>query len=231
MRSCAYSYTQELRSVDHSTYFILCTATNHSISPRLTKKIRRTAPCPTVLEVGHYLPRNPPILRYRGVKLLQREILCSKYLPIKHLILEAMIPSIMPRWLSSLIPGSQNQDRARDDHNIVDIPAGKPLPNAHTDFLRRMYKRANFSESNSKSSKLLDVLPLEIRQIIWEDVLGHHSVHLDLDLGHLVGLFCISANPNTCYRGRGGCRDRLSDKERESEKKMLLPLLLVCKQM
>lgn len=70
---------------------------------------------------------------------------------------------------------------------------------------------------------LLDVLPLEIRQLIWEEVLGGHYFHLDIQSFVLTGGLCVAPTPNTCYNG--GCRVQFPD-----EKNLLLPILLSCKQ-
>lgn len=89
---------------------------------------------------------------------------------------------------------------------------------------------AEFTTDSPQACLLLDVLPLEVRQLIWEEVLGGHYFHLDLRSNVLIGEFCVSKSPNTCLYSSGGCRLRLPEKIIQLEKNLLLPILLSCKQ-
>ncbi|KIN05245.1 hypothetical protein OIDMADRAFT_142952 [Oidiodendron maius Zn] len=89
---------------------------------------------------------------------------------------------------------------------------------------------AEFATDSPQACLLLDVLPLEVRQLIWEEVLRGHYFHLDLPSNVLTGEICVSKSPNTCFYGSGGCRLRLPEKITQLEKNLLLPILLSCKQ-
>lgn len=95
----------------------------------------------------------------------------------------------------------------------------------------------------------LDVLPVEIRQIIWEDVLGAHRIHLESELDHsemqtlqnwqpemrklhLVGYRCLASDPSICNR----YHHRYSPRRSSTAPMPLafsgpLSLLLACKRM
>lgn len=94
------------------------------------------------------------------------------------------------------------------------------------------------------SQSCLNRLPLEVRLIIWADVLGSHTIHLCFDLDRLVwpmqddydpesqklrliGNHCLESDPSTCQSYYAGCHMR----GRTAARHELLSLLLVCKQM
>jgi hypothetical protein len=208
-------------SIIHLTAFIPSTTSNRSISTQ-AHRIR--------LDRRPLIPRS--LTSFRRLAVARREFMFFTPLLLERLNPKAMVSFSMPPWLSSQVAGKQSQDQTRDDHNHVDIYHRKSLPSARRNFLRRVSFRQ--SEAHTKSPRgLLDVLTLEIRQNIWEDVLGYHSFHLNIKFQayRFTGLLCLSPDPNTCRRGRDGCRVRLSDEQSESERNMLLPILLVCKQM
>jgi hypothetical protein len=83
---------------------------------------------------------------------------------------------------------------------------------------------------------LLDVLPLEVRQQIWETILGGHSFHLKIRQGQLVALRCLSSDPTNCKDTNWEVHPKHERRERERHRKgrkrdSLLPILQSCKQM
>jgi hypothetical protein len=83
---------------------------------------------------------------------------------------------------------------------------------------------------------LLDVLPLEVRQQIWETILGGHSFHLKIRQGQLVALRCLSSDPTNCTDTNWEVHPKHKRRERERYRKgrkrdSLLPILQSCKQM
>lgn len=149
-----------------------------------------------------------------------------------------MLSLFMPRWLSALLPSNQNNEPIDHSQFIWDVSAGISPPKGLDATERKpMTRTSSPSPQNDAPSKqnsrhtLLDVLPLEIRQQIWTDVLGSNVFHLDIQLGRLRGLRCVASDPSTCQHGHAGCRLRLSRTRQNQEKNTLLPTLLACKQM
>ena len=84
------------------------------------------------------------------------------------------------------------------------------------------------------SRSLLDTLPLELRQLIWAEVLGGHVFHLEIREGVLTGQICLTPCGKSCSRGHFSCSLPLPDKRNKKikrQKHFLFPILLSCKQM
>lgn len=79
---------------------------------------------------------------------------------------------------------------------------------------------------------LLDALPLEVREMIWVEVLGGHYIHLQLEGNAFRGGICESSTPDRCSQT---VQSRQWDEEPHDqiigEMSSLLPLLMSCKQM
>jgi hypothetical protein len=107
-------------------------------------------------------------------------------------------------------------------------------------------KRTSLTRTQSPASEdgidknsphtLLDVLPLEVRQQIWETILGGHSFHLKIRQGQLVALRCVSSEPAKYTDKNWEVHPKHKRRERERRRKgrkrdALLPILQSCKQM
>lgn len=154
-------------------------------------------------------------------------------------------PNRLPQWVFYLVPDLKPRPKRTGDPF-----AQGPKPDALDIEGRFALTRSSSSTSISHThpeltASSLDVLPLEIRNSIWEEVLGGHTFHLEL-VGtplyttRLGAAYCVAADPSTCNRGgdggstRGGCREWGPDKQppvfpREIGK--LLALLMTSKQM
>ena len=111
-----------------------------------------------------------------------------------------------------------------------------PLPNVQIDFagrtpLTRPSSPRPVPKDNVGSKCPLLTLPLEIRQQIWEEVIGGgRTFHLVMVERQLKAPECLSPDPVTC---NGGCRRLwdLNSNAVKSSQKFLLPLLLTSRQM
>jgi hypothetical protein len=118
--------------------------------------------------------------------------------------------TLLPTWLTSLVPSLKpKQRRRRDPFDYDPLPPPRIRPN------RLPITRPSSPDSASSldsfstpqpQSLLLEVLPREIRQQIWSHVLGGHTIHLEIVGAGLGGLHCLSADPSTCNNGRWVCR-------------------------
>jgi hypothetical protein len=150
--------------------------------------------------------------------------------------------SFLPRWIQNLFPA---QRTFQFEYGAFDAPG--PTPDARIDFLGRMpltrpSSPSQTSECNSecdsecdskigKESKLqpqplLVVLPAEIRQQIWKDVLGGFTFHLKLERERLKGWICLSPDPLYCNNASD-----LHLRTSRLERRRLISLLLTCRQM
>jgi hypothetical protein len=144
-----------------------------------------------------------------------------------------MYPLNPLQWLGSVVFGNRHRRngpcRHRRRSNSRKAP---PLVRIDLSGERNPLTRPPSPRLDSpRACLLLDVLPLEIRQLIWAEVLGDHYLHLRVEKGILIGGLCVSPTPNTCHSGHNHCRFRHPDPRIELEKYFLLQILLSCKQM
>jgi hypothetical protein len=155
-----------------------------------------------------------------------------------------MVLSRFLRWLLSIAHANRKRNRATRCGSYEGVRSDRyernPPPDVRVDPSggRNPLTRppspsleAEIKADSLRARSILHVLPLEVRQQIWVDVLGGHCFHLEIWTAVLTGRLCVSPNPNTCERGRGGCRLSLSNEDVQREKNLLLPILLSCKQM
>lgn len=90
------------------------------------------------------------------------------------------------------------------------------------------------SESNPNSELDTPVLslPPEVRCQIWEEILGGHKIHLEVEKGCLRGVECIALEPRRCHEApfTRGCQAQYLDNQKPGQL-YPLPLLLTCKLM
>lgn len=146
-----------------------------------------------------------------------------------------MVFSRFLRWRLSVAQKKRNRNRVRFDRF-----ARKPPPDVRVDpsggrkpLTRPPSPRLDpeIEADRPRACSILDVLPLEVRQQIWADVLGGHRFHLEIREAVFVGWLCVSPKSNTCGSGRDDCRRLLYNGDIKLEKNLLLPLLLSCKHM
>jgi hypothetical protein len=142
-------------------------------------------------------------------------------------------------WLTTVITGTRNRGYCGGVHRV-----GKrirlPPPDVRIDLSdgRHTLTRPTSPRPEARiaidSRSLLDVLPLELRQLIWAEVLGGHVFHLKMREGVLTGQICLTPWGKACSRGSFSCQLPLSDKKNKKikrQKHFLFPILLSCKQM
>ncbi|KIN00784.1 hypothetical protein OIDMADRAFT_146108 [Oidiodendron maius Zn] len=158
------------------------------------------------------------------------KLLLKPLLQVLVILLKALL------WLARVVSGNQNREGGYCATRRRHMARRSPPPVARIDLsdernpLTRPPSPRLKATDSPRACFLLDVLPLELRLLIWEGVLGGHYFHLEIQSGILTGQLCVSPTPNTCFYGRGGCRSRLPDKILPLEKNLLLPILLSCKQ-
>jgi hypothetical protein len=154
---------------------------------------------------------------------------------------------LLPKWIQNFFPA---QPTIQVEHDVA-----RPIPKTRIDFLGRIpvtrpsspsedsecnsdcdseceFKIARISQTGKEESKLqplLMLLPTEIRQQIWKDVLGGFTIHLHLEHRRLRGWVCCAPDPKNCNNVKafhcapGGRLD--------IERKEIISLLLVCRLM
>ena len=135
------------------------------------------------------------------------------------------------RWLTSLIPRLKPKKRPnRNPFDYDHLPRIRPN--------RLPITRPSSPDGRSSQSLLLEVLPLEIRQQIWGDVLGGHNIHLEIVGDRLGGAHCLSDGRVTCKIGSYGCHIHMEAAKLKNrrhvlpnEEGKLLNLLKTCRQM
>lgn len=161
------------------------------------------------------------------------KLLLKLLLQVLLILLKALL------WLARIVSGNRNRNRPNGFcGTCIRRPLARtPIPEARIDLSSERNPltrppspklKAEFATDSLRACFLLDVLPLEIRQLIWEGVLGGHYFHLNIRLGVLTGGICVASTPNTCRNS--GCRVRFPDEIIQLEKNLLLPILLSCKQ-
>jgi hypothetical protein len=153
-----------------------------------------------------------------------------------------------PRWIPNLLPA---QPTFEVEYGVHD--AAGPTPDARIDFLGRILltrpsspsqasecdSECN-SESNSESASiskirnesklehqpLLLVVPAEIRQQIWKDVLGEFAVHLKLERRRLKGWIGLSSDPSNCNSSKAF---RYGPGRLDFKRRKIISLLLICR--
>jgi hypothetical protein len=150
---------------------------------------------------------------------------------------------IWPRWIQNLLPARRPcQVELYGAHD-----AAGPTPDARIDFFGRIpltrpsspseasecdsecdseciFKIGN--ESKLQPQPLLVVLPAEIRQQIWKDVLGGFAFHLKLERRRLRGWVCLSPDPLYCNSAPAMHR-----RTSRLDTRHIISLLLTCRQM
>ena len=120
----------------------------------------------------------------------------------------------------------------------LDPYAAGPPPVARIDFLGRQPLTRppsqntipEISSLDSNAQSPLAVFPLEIRQQIWEDVLGGHTFHIGYMKGRLVADYCLSPDDSTCNLSGAKCQIKFTGTIGKGVGGTL-SLLLVCRQM
>jgi hypothetical protein len=147
-------------------------------------------------------------------------------------------------WLTTVITGTRN----RRHRGCVRPPGARhirlPPPDVRIDLSdgRHPLTRPTSPRLEAQiardlrpiSLSLLDVLPLELRQLIWAEVLGGHVFHLEMREGVLIGQICLTPWGQSCSCGYFACSLPLPDKRNKKtkrQKRFLFPILLSCKQM
>jgi hypothetical protein len=143
-------------------------------------------------------------------------------------------------WLTTVVTGTRN----RRHRGCVRPPGGRhirlPPPDVRIDLsggrhpLTRPTSPRPEAQIAKDSRSLLDALPLELRQLIWAEVLGGHVFHLEIREGVLTGQICLTPWGKSCSRGHFSCSLPLPDKRNKKikrQKHFLFPILLSCKQM
>lgn len=87
---------------------------------------------------------------------------------------------------------------------------------------------AETAPNSARPCLLLDALPLEIRRLIWVEILGGYNWHLNIQLSVLKADLCASLSPTTCHSQ--DCRRQPSYQRMQQEKRFLLSIVLCCKQ-
>lgn len=122
------------------------------------------------------------------------------------------MPHAFSKWVYTLFPSQAPRAKETGDL-LVQGPVPNALNIAGRFALTRSSSRATASPPNARS--FLEILPLEVRSLIWEEALGGHTFHLEMQDTRLGAAFCVSADPSSCNRGsnRGSvagyaCRSR-----------------------
>lgn len=135
---------------------------------------------------------------------------------------------MLPSWLPSLTPAQPRL--CGRTHQRDGFPAGPP-PEQRVDHFRRHQLTPRSPEP---SMSLLDILPLEIRQRIWEYVLGGHTFHLVINGGsltatRLAATYCRSPDSTSC-EGIWDCSGKATLEDTPVEIGRLLGLLKTSRQ-
>ncbi|KAE9364359.1 hypothetical protein N431DRAFT_563682 [Stipitochalara longipes BDJ] len=139
--------------------------------------------------------------------------------------------TILPTWLTSLVPSLKPKQPRRDPFDYDPLPPPRirtnRLPITRPSSLDSAPSLESFSALQPQS-RLLKVLPREIRQQIWSHVLGGHTIHLEIVGARLGCLYCLSADPNTCNDGR--CARQMGALALPERVGKLSSLLTTCRQ-
>jgi hypothetical protein len=138
---------------------------------------------------------------------------------------------VWPRWIQNLLPA---QPTSEVKYGAED--AAGPTLDARIDFLGRItltrpssasqtseciFKIGN--ESKLQPQPLLVVLPAEIRQPIWKDVLGGFEFDLKLERRRQKGWVCLALDPSNCNSAKAF---RCGPGRLDLERRKIISLLL-----
>jgi hypothetical protein len=143
-------------------------------------------------------------------------------------------------WLSTVVSGTRGRRRYGSHPRRAGKRIRLPPPDVRIDLSdgRHPLTRPTSPRPEARiaidSRSLLDVLPLELRQLIWAEVLGGHIFHLQMRKAVLTGQICLTPWGKACSRGYCSCQSPLPDEKNKKikrQKHFLFPILLSCKQM
>ena len=136
---------------------------------------------------------------------------------------------------SSHSPAIQNERHRNHQHGTQDSSTSTSIPPT-IGFSSRFWSsriRPLKCPGTETQCYLITGLPPEIRRLIWKEVLGGQTIHLEKRSRRLSHVICVAADQNTCndIYGTYGCWVSKSRGLRLPELPRHLPaLLLTCKQ-
>lgn len=155
---------------------------------------------------------------------------------IMHRILEkALIGLLAVMWSPLLL--TVHLLHVHDDERRRGIRRQDPPPRAIKKWRRRRAltnpaSSARLHQSTQQQSRLLTVLPLEIRRLIWLECVGRMTLHLWIQDRTLSHVQCLSKTHNFCIMiGHSkGCQKCETGESNGACRPSLLPILLACRQ-
>jgi hypothetical protein len=143
-------------------------------------------------------------------------------------------------WFTTVISGTRSRRRHGSHPRRAGRHIRRPPPDVRIDLsdgrhpLTRPTSPRPEAQTARGSRSLLDALPLELRQLIWAELLGGHVFHVEIREGVLTGQVCLIPRGKACSRGHFACSLPLPDERSKTitrQKLFLFPILLSCKQM
>jgi hypothetical protein len=133
-------------------------------------------------------------------------------------------------WLSTVVSGTRGRRRYGSHPRRAGKRIRLPPPDVRIDLSdgRHPLTRPTSPRPEARiaidSRSLLDVLPLELRQLIWAEVIGGHIFHLQMRKAVLTGQICLTPWGKACSRGYCSCQSPLPDEEQEDKAAEALPI-------